>query len=61
VTHYDASYFATPDLMVQLPGGGLNNPGLTADNYTHGRNQAFENQPVANEVAGAVPAGQIVS
>ena len=46
-----------PNLMVQLPNGGLINPGLIADIYTHGWNQAFENQQVANEVAGAVPAG----
>jgi hypothetical protein len=46
-----------PNLMVQLPNGGLINPGLVADIYTHGWNQAFENQQVANEVAGAVPAG----
>jgi len=46
-----------PNLMVQLPDGGLINPGLVADIYTHGWNQAFENQQVANEVAGAVPAG----
>ena len=45
-----------PNLMVQLPNGGLINPGLIADIYTHGWNQAFENQQVANEVAGAVPA-----
>lgn len=45
-----------PNLMVQLPNGGLINPGLVADIYTHGWNQAFENQQVANEVAGAVPA-----
>jgi hypothetical protein len=42
--------------MVQLPNGGLINPGLIADIYTHGWNQAFENQQVAAEVAGAVPA-----
>jgi hypothetical protein len=46
-----------PNLMVQLPNGGLINPGLIADIYTHGWNQGFENQQVANEVAGAVPAG----
>jgi hypothetical protein len=45
-----------PNLMVELPNGGLINPGLVADIYTHGWNQAFENQQVANEVAGAVPA-----
>jgi hypothetical protein len=45
-----------PNLMVQLPNGGLINPGLIADIYTHGWNQAFENQQVAAEVAGAVPA-----
>jgi len=45
-----------PNLMVQLPNGGLINPGLIADIYTHGWNQGFEDQQVANEVAGAVPA-----
>jgi hypothetical protein len=45
-----------PNLMVELPNGGLINPGLVADIYTHGWNQAFENQQVANEVAGAAPA-----
>jgi hypothetical protein len=45
-----------PNLMVQLPNGGLINPGLVADIYTHGWNQSFENQQVANEVAGAEPA-----
>ncbi len=44
-----------PNLMVQLPNGGLINPGLIADIYTHGWNQAFINQQVANEVAGATP------
>lgn len=44
------------NLMVQLPNGGLINPGLVADIYTHGWNQAFVNQQVANEVAGAAPA-----
>lgn len=44
-----------PNLMVQLPNGGLINPGLVADIYTHGWNQAFVNQQVANEFAGAVP------
>jgi hypothetical protein len=46
-----------PNLMVQLPNGGLINPGLIADIYTHGWNQGFEDLQVANEVAGAVPAG----
>jgi hypothetical protein len=45
-----------PNLMVQLPNGGLINPGLVADIYTHGWNQTFVNQQVANEVAGAQPA-----
>jgi len=44
-----------PNLMVQLPNGGLINPGLVADIYTHGWNAAFVNQQVANEVAGAAP------
>lgn len=43
----DANY------MVQLPGGGMVNPGFIADIYTHGWNQAFINQQVASEVAGA--------
>jgi hypothetical protein len=43
--------------MVQLPNGGLINPGLVADIYTHGWNTAFVNQQVAAEFAGAVPAG----
>jgi hypothetical protein len=46
-----------PNLMVQLPNGGLINPGLVADIYTHGWNQSFVDQQVANEVAGAIPAG----
>jgi hypothetical protein len=46
-----------PNLMVQLPNGAVINPGLIADIYTHGWNQALENQQVANEVAGAVPLG----
>jgi hypothetical protein len=50
-----------PNLMVQLPNGGQINPGLVADIYTHGWNQSFENQQVANEVAGAAPAGATVS
>ena len=41
--------------MVQLPNGGQVNPGLIADLYTHGWNQALVNQQVANEVAGAQP------
>ena len=45
-----------PNLMVQLPNGGVINPGLIADIYTHGWNQAFVNQQVANEFAGAQPA-----
>jgi hypothetical protein len=45
-----------PNLMVQLPDGGLVNPGLVADIYTHGWNQSFINQQVANEFAGAAPA-----
>lgn len=45
-----------PNLMVQLPDGGLINPGLVADIYTHGWSQSFVNQQVDNEVAGATPA-----
>ncbi len=44
------------NLMVQLPNGGMVNPGLIADIYTHGWNQSFVDQQVANEVAGAAPA-----
>jgi hypothetical protein len=44
-----------PNLMVQLPNGGLINPGLVADIYTHGWNTSFVDQQVANEVAGATP------
>lgn len=43
------------NLMVQLPGGGLVNPGLIADIYTHGWTQGFVDQQVANEVSGALP------
>jgi hypothetical protein len=39
--------------MVQLPGGGQLNPGFIADLYTHGWNQAFIDQQIAAEVAGA--------
>ncbi len=42
--------------MVQLPNGGLVNPGFIADLYTHGWPQGFINQQIANEVAGAQPA-----
>jgi hypothetical protein len=42
-----------PNYMVQLPGGGMVNPGLIADLYTHGWNQTFINQQIAAEVAGA--------
>jgi len=38
--------------MVQLPNGGLINPGLVASFYTHGYPQAMVDQMVANEVAG---------
>ncbi len=41
--------------MVQLPNGGMVNPGFIADLYTHGWNQTFINQQIANEVAGAQP------
>jgi hypothetical protein len=42
-----------PNEMVQLPGGGLINPGLIASLYTHGLPQWEVNQAIANEVAGA--------
>ena len=42
-----------PNNMVQLPNGGLVNPGFIADLYTHGWNQTFINQQIAAEVAGA--------
>jgi len=45
-----------PNLMVQLPNGELINPGLVADVYTHGWSQAFEDQQVANEISGGIPA-----
>jgi hypothetical protein len=41
--------------MVQLPNGGLVNPGFIADIYAHGWNQQFIDQQVAAEVAGAQP------
>jgi len=44
------------NLTVQLPNGGMVNPGLIADIYTHGWPQSFVDQQVANEVAGAAPA-----
>ncbi len=44
-----------PNYMVQLANGGLVNPGFIADIYTHGWNQTFINQQVANEVNGATP------
>jgi len=42
-----------PNLMVQLPDGGLINPGLVASFYTHGYPQSMVDQMVASEVAGA--------
>jgi hypothetical protein len=42
-----------PNYMVQLPNGGQVNPGFIADLYTHGWNQAFINQQISAEVAGA--------
>jgi hypothetical protein len=44
------------NLMVQLPNGGLINPGFIADLYTHNWPQPFINQQIAAEVAGATPA-----
>ncbi len=41
--------------MVQLPNGGMVNPGFIADIYSHGWNQQFIDQQVAAEVAGAQP------
>lgn len=45
-----------PNLMVQLPNGGLVNPGLIATFFTHNWPTSFVNQQIANEVAGAAPA-----
>jgi hypothetical protein len=42
-----------PNYMVQLPDGAQVNPGFIADIYSHGWNQSFIDQQVANEVAGA--------
>lgn len=42
-----------PNLMVQLPNGGLINPGLVATFFTHNWPTSFVNQQIANEVAGA--------
>ncbi|HUK15465.1 MAG TPA: hypothetical protein VLW65_03595 [Bryobacteraceae bacterium] len=39
--------------MVELPDGGLINPGLIASLYTHGLPQWEVNQAIANDVAGA--------
>jgi len=44
-----------PNLMVQLPNGGLINPGLVATFFTHNWPTSFVNQQIANEVAGALP------
>jgi hypothetical protein len=44
-----------PNLMVQLPNGGLVNPGLIATFFTHNWPTSFVNQQIANEVAGALP------
>lgn len=44
-----------PNLMVQLPNGGLINPGLVASFYTHGYPESMVDQMVANEVAGTAP------
>ncbi len=45
-----------PNYMVQLPNGGLVNPGFIADFYAHGYSQPLINQQIANTVAGAQPA-----
>jgi hypothetical protein len=39
--------------MVQMPDGGVINPGLVADFYDHGYSQSMINQMIANEVQGA--------
>jgi len=44
-----------PNLMVELPNGGLINPGLVASFYTHGYPQSMVDQMIANEVSGATP------
>jgi hypothetical protein len=44
-----------PNLMVQLPNGGMVNPGLIATFFTHNWPTSFVNQQIANEVAGAMP------
>jgi hypothetical protein len=44
------------ELMVQLPNGGLINPGLIASLFTHNWPQTFVDQQIANEVNGALPA-----
>lgn len=44
-----------PNLMVQLPNGGLVNPGLIATFFTHQWPTSFINQQISNEVAGATP------
>jgi hypothetical protein len=38
-----------PNLMVQMPDGGLINPGLVASFYTHGYPQSYVDQLVSNE------------
>ena len=40
--------------MVQLPNGGLINPGLVADFYDHGYSQTQINQMIQQEVQGAI-------
>lgn len=47
--------------MVQLPSGGLVNPGLIADIYMHGWSQSLIDQQVQNEVNNAEPAAQTLS
>jgi hypothetical protein len=39
-----------PNYMIQMPDGGLINPGLVASFYTHGYSQSFINQMITNEV-----------
>lgn len=44
--------------MVQLPGGGVINPGLIADFYNHGYPQSTVDQMIKNEVQGTIKAAQ---
>ena len=44
------------NFMVQLPNGGIINPGLVADFYNHGYSQQYIDQMIQMEVNGTVPA-----